>query len=515
MARIRVRFLGNLYNEVKLKKRMQVSRSCSVEKLIEMYYKAYGINFLIELDGGFVGLIEDGDIYYLFRDKIGIGNMYYSLHKGRVCYGTLLNEVREQIGHTEVNMQALYDFLTLLFVPGNATLYSNIFKLRAGCYVEINNSKVIEHTYYNPTKFLLNNEDVDRNLCEEYIQAKLLESLSDITLCNGSNIGLMLSDGIDSNLLAVLMNKIGCSFCAYTLCTDRNGYNDIFNERARRLNIKKIKTTSFKNINIVGMLDKLAEPYPFTDLCVISQVLGMAYDNSAFCCLSGEGADELGGYMEYIRMAKMAVALGERKHIMYENQYNGAYVSSRHISGFTETEKRRFLNMPHKFENSYRVLYEVMHEVEGKTLEDMYCKFLNLDIKLRLPELLLHRIALISRQCDVAVLFPFLSNDLLEEILKQPRTMMISGDNVKIAFKNILGRYVSVGDYYKRGFGETYSTELERQTAFLYEEFLKNDLKRQPICDIIKCGAVNDIIRKNDRKSWLIFSINNWLKVNY
>lgn len=517
MENIKVRFWGKLYNGIKLKKKVGISQDSSTEKLIESLYQMQGIDFLDDLEGGFAGVIEDINKkeYYLFRDKIGIKNIYYAKYETEILYSASLEKVYQKIDNTTVNIQAVYDYMTLCLVPGRDTLYTNIFKVRAGCYIRIDDSSITEHSYWNVTEHIKNNSNPYgvSNICK--IQSRLYESLTDITNSTQKPIGLLLSDGIDSNLIAELLNDIRINFSAYTMASQGSSYQKLIEKRIHALKIKKADLISFEQTDILNFLNSIAEPYPFTDVYVIKPLLEKMYLCGISVCLTGEGADELGGYNEYIHMARLAQLLNEKKHIKYENTYEGKYISGRHIPGFTEYEKAKMFVMPSKFESSYRIISNIMYEIDGNTIEDMYNKFLNLDLKLRLPELLLHRLDIISLQFNINLAFPFLGESVVEEILRQPRTAMIGFKDAKKVFKSILNKYVNIDDYFKMGFGETYALELAEQTRSLYSQELKAGIEKQPICDFVKPEAAKEILEKNDRKAWLIFSLNNWLKEKY
>ena len=341
MKRLKVNFWGKLYNDVPLKKKAGVSEDSSTEELIISLFQLKGIDFLNDLEGSFVGAIEDIDkeVHYLFRDKLGIRNIYYTKSGNKISYSISLEEVRQKADNATVNIQAVYDYMTLLLVPGGDTLYTNIFKVKAGCYTRIDNSGITEHAYWNATEFIKNRSDLFRAANLEKIQLRLRENLINIMTSIKKPIGLLLSDGIDSNLIAELLNDIKVDFNAYTMVSPRTTYEKLIEKRIHALKVKKTSFIPFEQIDLLDFLNNIAEPYPFTDVYIIKQLLEKMNQCGMNACLTGEGADELGGYREYIHMAKLAQLLNEKEHLRYENTYEGKYISGRHIPGFTEYEK--------------------------------------------------------------------------------------------------------------------------------------------------------------------------------
>src|SRR5262245_43984765 len=100
-------------------------------------YQEYGAKCVEQLNGMFAFGIWDNDRQTLFiaRDHFGIKPLYYCQQGTRFAFASEAKALLELPGFaTRINLRALDQYLTFLWVPDPLTLFDGILKLPAGQY---------------------------------------------------------------------------------------------------------------------------------------------------------------------------------------------------------------------------------------------------------------------------------------------------------------------------------------------------------------------------------------------
>ncbi|HRC33194.1 MAG TPA: asparagine synthase-related protein, partial [Bacteroidia bacterium] len=82
--------------------------------------------------------------------------------------------IEDETVKRELNEQGFYDYFTFLTVPAPNTLFGNIYKLKPGHYIKIENGKVSEQTEYSD---IYDNVEYHGNKTQERIQEELIDLL--------------------------------------------------------------------------------------------------------------------------------------------------------------------------------------------------------------------------------------------------------------------------------------------------------------------------------------------------
>ena len=93
--------------------------------------------------------------------------------------------------------------------------------------------------------------------------------------------------------------------------------------------------------------------------------------------------------------------------------YRGQIISRRQIHGFYEMEKKKFW-LKDKDYNSYDVLAKIMGEIRNDLKDSFLRKILNIEYKLRLPEMILSRIDYPTMASSVEARSPYMDHELIE-----------------------------------------------------------------------------------------------------
>src|SRR5438445_8519700 len=215
-------FNGEIYNFKELRSELEGRghrfRTQSDTEVIVHGYKEWGTAVLNRLNGMFGLAIWDAKIQRLVlaRDAMGIKMVYYQISGGQLSFGSEIRPVlAAETSARQVDPVALNLFLRLRYTPSPLTIFQGIRKLAPGTMLVFERGKHYEKRWYDykPVPFETPKEEQDAasELLELYRAAVRRHLLSDVP------VGILLSGGLDSNLLLALMNDHGGPWPAYTI----------------------------------------------------------------------------------------------------------------------------------------------------------------------------------------------------------------------------------------------------------------------------------------------------------
>jgi asparagine synthase (glutamine-hydrolysing) len=207
---------GEIYNAPDLRPDLEArghrfaTTNSDTEVLLHLYEEK-GPDLLEDLNGMYAFVIYDQARQLLFgaRDRLGIKPLYYWTGTGRFACASelkallLLPNVARQ-----VNLQSLYHYLTLLYVPDEASIIQDLCRLPPGhrfvydlCKQELNIDR-----YWQP-RFGTQENHSEREWAEQ-LRAGLRQAVSRWTLSDVP-IACSLSGGLDSPAIIGLLAELG------------------------------------------------------------------------------------------------------------------------------------------------------------------------------------------------------------------------------------------------------------------------------------------------------------------
>ena len=393
-----------------------------------------------------------------------------------------------------VNPVAMVDFLSFLTTPGPETLFAGIRKLAAGTWLRIDeNGDEVEHRYWDAWDHAAPGRVRNEDEAIEAVFAKLHEAVA-LRKMADVPVGLFLSGGIDSGTNAVLFSEGEKEpIRTFSIGYDRE-YESCPSElpAARRMaeRVGAIHAERVLGIDdLVKILPRMVElqDEPLADpVCVpVYYVSELARRNGVKVCQVGEGADELFfGYPSWRRALRLqqwndlpvprlakrlafgaldAVGRGGRTYAEWLRRgaasvpifWGGA-------EGFTDGSKREVLGPAVPAEAARRSGWEALAGIRRRFLaaawEPSIVHWMTyVDLRLRLPELLLMRVDKMSMGVSLEARVPFLDHELVELVLSIPSNLKTGGGELKHLLKEVARRHAllpgEVIDRPKQGFG--------------------------------------------------------------
>src|SRR5690348_7861687 len=206
-------FNGEIYNHQSLRADLEAAghryRTKSDTETIVHLYEQYGRDCVNHLRGMFAFAIWDRTKRKLFiaRDRLGIKPLYYRYSNGQFLFGSEIKTILAYPGVSpEFNQAGLAEYLAFGYLTGEDTFYSGIKKLLPGHTLELDEAGNISIQPYWDLSVAV---DTDNKPRSHYVKGyrELLEQCVDSHLMSDVPLGVFLSGGLDSSVIAALTAK--------------------------------------------------------------------------------------------------------------------------------------------------------------------------------------------------------------------------------------------------------------------------------------------------------------------
>lgn len=304
---------GEVYNFRELKERYQleqrghVFRSHTDTEVLVHLYEEIGLDMVNELIGMFALAIWDtrSELLHLVRDRYGIKPLFYQRDAGHFRFAS---EIKGILADARVprrpSIQALHDFLTFNYIPGQQTAFDGIHEIPPAHHATINAHGDLQMTRYWDLDF----SRVDHGITEQQAATRSRE-LMDIAvqrrLIADVPIGVMLSGGLDSSTLVAIMSQhVSEPVHTYSVGFEDQSFNElpfarIMAQQFNTVHNEVTITADMVRSMLPRYLSYIDEPYGDGSAIPTYFVCEMAKQD-VVVVLSGEGGDEaFAGYETY------------------------------------------------------------------------------------------------------------------------------------------------------------------------------------------------------------------------
>ncbi len=302
-------FHGFLANRRDLCHQYNLSEDTSPQQLILYAHRNGQIDFHA-LRGSFCFAVIDttNRKLLLARDQLGRDCLYHAaLPNGTHVFSTSLNNLRRLPGvSSQISLQALFDYLSLGYVPSPLTIFRGIEKVRPAHRLVIMENDCDDTAYWQP-QF---NQKQKINYHDAVAEAwKLLDIAVKRCLDNHQQADVLLSGGIDSNLvMALASTSDGFGGHAFTVGFDDAKYDErtLAALSAKQYNVAHdlmpVTPSAWDELPAAQRLN--GEPFGDSSLIPTLCAMRLAKQHGAVAILTGSGGDEIfGGYRRYQAMA--------------------------------------------------------------------------------------------------------------------------------------------------------------------------------------------------------------------
>jgi len=305
-------FNGEIYNFLEIRVELEtlghVFRSRTDTEVVVHAYEQWGAACVERFNGMFAFAVLDrtrGRVL-LVRDRLGIKPLYYTLTNGRFLFASEAKALLESPDVARrMDLQALDEYLTLGYVPGERTMFEKIFRLEPGHLLFYDGRTANAEPYWSIPAHSVsaeNESDLGLQFHDLLVDAVRLQLISDVPL------GAFLSGGLDSSaIVAIMARELGIERLK-TFCVGYENRESRHDERAHAASLASWLGTSHHGVvctkhDAVETLPELVwhldEPIA-EDVMPAYLQLCRAAREEVTVVLTGEGSDEFGyGYRYY------------------------------------------------------------------------------------------------------------------------------------------------------------------------------------------------------------------------
>ena len=550
---------GEVYNFKNLREKLislgHCFQSTSDTEVVVRCYMEYGIEgCLSRLEGMFAFAIYDKEKQkvYIARDRFGEKPLYYYEDNEAFYFASELKAFAPSLERFNIDETALNLFLTLSYIPAPYTIYKGIYKLKQGCYMELDEQGAHQtHQYYNPIN------EIGKYKCESYKEAidKLKTLLTDSVkqrMVSDVPMGAFLSGGIDSSIICSLMASLSNKpIKTFSIGFDERDYDESDRAEIVAMHIGSNHRKFILHYNdVLDILDNIIDYYdePFGDSSAIPSfyVAKLAHEDVKVV-LTGDCADELfGGYEKYLaeyysskyqKIPKL-VRRGFEKIVntipLNEYTNNGLRKAKKVIQYSKDTGLDLYYDMlclGFNDEERGNLLKPEFYTDIKKDYEEFYNSLPNSTTYLQKEQVIdVYRVLegqmfpKVDRACMHSSLenrAPFIDSGIVDFALNLPDEYKIEGNNkkkiLKDAFRDILPKETL--EFSKRGFGvpvdHWFRHELKEKLSTLLNEYF---IKKQGIFnyDYVTKLQEEHISGKENHKGmlWNLFVFQKWYLKN-
>ena len=312
---------GEVYNfmEIRtdLEKRGHSFHSHSDTEVIIKAYQEYGIHCLNQFIGMFsIALIDmSKNKFFLVRDRTGVKPLYYSFSNECLLFGSELKAFHQYpTFRKEIDINAVSLFFKYGYIKAPYSIFKGTSKLLPGNYIELDlvSKKFQIHQYWNVLEYYDKNsisiEEPDALMHLD----KLLNSAFQYRMVSDVPVGVFLSGGYDSSLVAAILQKnSNQKIKTFTI----GFHEDKYNEAHYAKNVATYLGTDHHEYYCTtkeaqGIIPTL--PYyfdePFGDSSAIPTILVSKFAREQVTvALSADGGDEIfAGYSRYDQLTQIS-----------------------------------------------------------------------------------------------------------------------------------------------------------------------------------------------------------------
>ncbi|HOA25207.1 MAG TPA: asparagine synthase (glutamine-hydrolyzing) [Aggregatilineales bacterium] len=552
-----IAYNGEVYNYAEFRARLEAQghhfRSRSDTEAILRLYQQRGPEMLNDLRGMFALAIWDEQTRQLFlaRDRIGVKPLYYTFAGGQFIFASEIKAILQHPAvERAVDEEAFYHFLSFLTSPAPRTLFKGIYKLQPGHYAVLNAEGDLHLTeYWDVFDEAQPHPEWSAADYQAAILSELRESIR-YRMVSDVPFGVFLSGGIDSTtnlaLMAEALDHPVQSFSIGYKGVER--YNEFeyarqaaacFGAEHHETRIGEEDLLSFLPGLVYHQDEPIADP-----VCVpLYYVSKLARDTGTVVIQVGEGADELfagythwldilrlyhGGWQAFnrlpaaLRRLALAAAPVGRDSIRYEYIRRAAAGEELFWGGaeaFGEARKARLLHPDLRARlgdlSSWDVIRPYREMFERRTAHlpgagDYVNWMAYLDLRLRLPELLLMRVDKMSMATSVEARVPYLDHKFVGLVMSIPERVKLNGTGTtKYLFKETVRGLIpdEIIDRPKQGFAVPVDEWLRTRLGSLIERKLTDFAARTGYFDP---AALRSMLASHDYLTWYLLNFVLW-----
>ncbi|MFW6099094.1 MAG: asparagine synthase (glutamine-hydrolyzing), partial [Thermodesulfobacteriota bacterium] len=491
-GRIQIVYNGEIYNFKEIRETLaglgHGFRTQTDTEVILRAYVQWGEACLSRLVGMFAFALWDQRLgrFFLARDRIGIKPLYYYYKAGTFLFASELKSLMTfEDFPRDIDPEAVPLFLHYQYIPAPRTVFRHTFKLLPGHFLVYEGDGLKTQEYWTlPQVEPANGEGNEADFLDGL--DRILGDAVSSRLVSDVPLGALLSGGIDSSLVAALMQKASAKpVQTFSIGFREPGYDEAPWAARVATHLGTDHTSFYVTAkDALKTIPRLPEIYdePFADASAVpTSLVSELARTRVTVALSGDGGDEqFAGYIRYWSTRSMATAFqrlpkpvrSALSGILKEmpvSWVEACYLPWRdrlpqrfRVANFTEKwQKLTRLMTPGDLEALYRMTICLWPESEIRALmgrevgvtryEEAFqetrgwpilSRLMRVDQRTYLPDAMLTKVDRASMAFGLEIRVPLLDHRVLEFTARIPDSLKYRRGKGKYLLRRLLVRYV-------------------------------------------------------------------------
>ena len=552
-------FNGEIYNYPVLKRRLEERgrrfRTRSDTEVILHLYEEYGEDCVRHLDGMFAFALWDAPRKRLLlaRDHMGQKPLFFCEAGDGLAFAS---EVKGLLSgdfvRRECDLEALYHYLSLRFIPDQLTLFRNIRKLPAAHRLIYERGRVRIERYWD-FSCVKKHEGTEREIAD-LLEARLAETVQ-AHMLSDVPVGSFLSGGIDSSLITALMaRQSGETISTFSIGVKEQDFNElpyaqlVAERYGTRHHEEVVRADLIRLVpRMVWHLDEPSDPFGVG----VYLVARMAARHVKVV-LSGDGGDEL--FAGYDRFAGNRLAglygllpkswretflrriidrvpesftyksLSQKLRWLNEMsllEHGERYAESMSFLRYTETEKARlFTERVRQSLNGLDSRDKILIHFNSHNVSELIDRMLYTDLLTRMPDHLLPIVDRMGMAHGLEVRPPLMEHRMVELAASIPADLKLRGTRLKYILRRVAARHLPrrLVTRRKQGFGFPLGYWMRKELR----DFLREVVDRSCFVEtgVFENRYVRDMIeehiqgkRDHSFRIWVFLNLEVWYRI--
>lgn len=491
---------------------------------------------------------------YLARDRFGEKPLFYSIQNQQLVFASELKAIRQHplLQQSTLDYKEISSYLTLEYLPGSMTGYQFINKLLPGHWLCFN-PKEKSHNIHRYYQVRIHSSTSSKHTQEEKIailRQHLVNSVKQRLIADVP-VGVFLSGGLDSSLIAAIARQHSNQINSYTIKMPESSFDEspYAEECAKALDLQHT-TIELSNTDVLAGFDrtiaKLDEPLADSSLLPSSLLCHFSRQHVKVA-IGGDGADELfAGYpnfqaqqfahlMQYIPASWGKLLRYSLQYLSVSDQYMNLAFRLRQLSygfglpiaqqsiywmsaWFTE-EQQRLWQPPYQSTINLELNKLLKNVQQESTNSHRINQLLYLFTTTYLADDILVKMDRASMYSSLEVRSPFLDKALTDYVFSLPRTDKIRFFQGKQLLKKLAHSYLpeKIIKRKKHGFGFPISNAIRT----LFKERIADIIldRKNPLMDWFEPNQIEHYWQEHQayrqdhgKKLWALYILMNIAK---
>ena len=525
---------GELYEIDKLKSKFNFStKTKSDTKVLFEILKRNDPTAISELNGMFAFSFFNShkNELVLGRDKLGIKPIYYSQNKRfSIIFSSEIKPlISNNLIEKTIHSSSIESYILFSGFNSKAQIINNVHAVEPGEIIIFKNNKIKKTKYFSLKDFQdlkIENENNFSTVLKEVVNDQLIAEVP---------VNILLSGGIDSSLIASVINSKDTTVNAFNLSYKDSKYDESLKARLIAseldINLKVFKFDLKSNSKVIHeIFEKL--PEPISDPSIVpTYYLSKKVSEYTKAVLVGDGADELFSGYEWYRGMYISQyipkfiepALNKLSKSKLLNDKNYLPLADK-VQLFTEysdipyDEKllfwQSFSNRESKNLSKQRsILQDYLKTIELKDSKDLFENIRLIDIQTYLYTNILKKGDISSMLNGLELRPIFLDDRIMKFALKNKVLDNVNMFSTKTELRKLLYNFSKeISKMKKHGFAHNFGNWTETEGI----PYLRENFSGEKILDSNLQQLENKNISKYKKERWVwkLYSIYRWLDKN-